>query len=201
MHKLFASLILSALALPLAAQDGNKVQVFGGYQFLHVGSFDGDGDSAANTSGWTESTTFKLYKRLGITADFSGNYRSEAISNSVLSSTPAPAQIRIYTYTFGPTATLYSHGGVNLFAHGLFGGAHMRPTGCVIFSGSPDECGSGGYTGFTAMLGGGVDVKSSPRLAFRAAQFDWVRLPYQFASMVSTSQSNFRLSTGVVFRF
>ena len=189
------------LSLFAWAQDGPRIQIFGGYQFLHVGSFDGDGDSAANTIGWDASATVKLYKRVGITADFSGNYRSEGIVNSQQTSAPVPTQIRVYTYAFGPSASLYSNRKLNLFAHALFGGAHIRPDGCAIFSGSPDECGSGSYTGLAVMLGGGVDVMPNERLGWRAAQFDWVRLPNQFASMVSTSQGNLRVSTGFVFRF
>ena len=195
---LFLAIAFVTLSLFALAQDAPKIEVFGGYQFLHVGSFDGEGDSAANTSGWAGSATFNVYKRIGLTTDFSGSYRSESIVNTQVSSVPAPAHIQIYTYTFGPVASLYSHGKVNLFAHALFGDAHVRPTGCVIFSGSPDECGSGSYNGLAMMFGGGMDVKSSDRFALRVVQFDWVRLPSQFDGGLN---GNMRISTGFVFRF
>jgi hypothetical protein len=86
---------------------------------------------------------------------------------------------------------------IRLFAHSLFGGAHVRPTACVIFSGSPDECGSGSASGFAMMLGGGVDASANKVMWFRLVQFDWVYLPSEFGSQ----SNNFRVSTGIVLRF
>ncbi len=108
-----------------------------GIPILTRGKFRWRWDSAANTNGWSASATLKLHKHVGVSADFSGNYRSEGILNSQQRSVPAPAQIRIYTYTFGPTTTLFSHGGFSLFAHALFGGAHVSPNGCVLSADPP----------------------------------------------------------------
>ena len=49
---------------------------------------------------------------------------------------------------------------------------------------------------FAMALGGGVDWKANDRIAIRLAQGD-----YLLTRFGSTSQHNFRLSTGVVFRF
>ena len=128
---------------PLAAQDNSKVEVFGGYQFFRSGNFDGAGDSV-NANGFDVSATLNFKKQLGFTADF--GYAEKGGGNRLY-----PA-IHIYTYTFGPTASRKAGSSVKLFAHALFGGAHS-PTGCYIFSGSPDECGSGYNNGFTMMFG------------------------------------------------
>ena len=77
MARFLTLLVVSiAVALPLSAQDSPKLEVFGGYQYLHAGNFDGAGDSV-NTNGWNASATFNFAKHLGIAADFSGNYKTE----------------------------------------------------------------------------------------------------------------------------
>ena len=178
-----------------AAQDTPKLELFGGYQFLHAGSFDGEGDSA-NTNGWNAAATFNLKEQIGITADFSGNYKSENVVNSI-NNLPYPAHVHIYTYTFGPVFSWNTQHNMRVFAHALFGGAHLRPTGCVIFSGSPDECGSGAASGFAMMLGGGLDVRAGNFAALRVVQVDWAYLPSEFGGQ----SANVRVSSGIVFRF
>ena len=182
----FLSLVTSAIA------QAPRFEVFGGYQFLHVSDFDGVGNNG-NTSGWDTSATANLATHLGVTADFSGNYKTASVVNSGLSGTAA---IRVYTYTAGPTVST-NLSAIRLLVHALFGGAHVRPTACVIFSGSPDECGSGSTSGFSMIFGGGVDVRASKSVAVRAIQFDWLRLPSEFGAQ----NDNLRISTGLAFRF
>lgn len=187
MRRFLLSVVLSTLfALPLMAQDNSRIEVFGGYQYLRVGNADGGGASL-NTNGWNTSATFNLYKYLGVAADFSGSYKT------LYPGAVFPIDVHMYTYTFGPVVTLHS----GLFAHALFGGAHSIPTACALYSGSPDECGSGVYNGFAMMLGGGLDARVTKSLAVRVLQIDWVRLPFKQGG----ENNNLRFSTGVVFRF
>lgn len=181
---LFAT--FSLLVFPLAAQT-DHVEVFGGYQFFHSGNFDGAGDSI-NANGWDVAGTVNFRKYLGITADFSdaGKYAGNRLY---------PA-IHIYTYTFGPVVSINAGSSIKLFAHALFGGAHS-PTGCYIFSGSPDECGSGYNNGFTMMFGGGADAKFVKFIAVRLAQVDWVYFPTEYGAQ----SGNIRVATGLVARF
>jgi hypothetical protein len=197
MGRFVTLLVLSiAVAFPLLAQDTPKLEVFGGYQFLHAGNFDGLGESA-NTNGWDTSATFNFARHFGAVADFSGNYKTEQTVNSNLGSQSYLAVVRIYTYTFGPQASVNVSENFKIFAHALFGGAHVRPTACVIFSGNSVECGSGAATGFAMMVGGGVDAKMTKRADLRMVQVDWVRLPSEFGAQ----NGDVRVSTGVVFRF
>lgn len=157
------------LALPLVAQDNAKAEIFGGFQYLREGNVDGYGDGAS-TFGWNTSATFNVNRHFGITADFSGNYRSETIVNNSLGQGGLfPVQIHVYTYTFGPVVSWNLGGKFKPFVHALFGEAQLKPDGCVIFSGSPDECGSGSYGGAAVMIGGGVDAysKASRHFAYR----------------------------------
>lgn len=198
MRTLLLTVALLSLVTFSSAQKTSRIEVFGGYQFLHAGNFDGEGDSV-NTNGWNAAATFNFTHYLGITADFSGNYKSESIVSVQLNPTIAyPAQVHIYTYTFGP-AVSWNTGRIKVFAHGLFGAAHLRPTPCIIFSGSPDECGSGAVSGFAMMFGGGLDAKMMASTAFRIFQVDRVYL--RATSATGGLTGNVRVSTGFVFRF
>ena len=196
---LLAAVVLCLAALPLAAQDSSKVEIFGGFQYLRDGNVDGAGDGL-NVPGWNASATYYFHQHVGITADFSGNYRSATISNASLGEAQQfPISFRAYTYTFGPVVSWNAGKSMKPFAHALFGAANLRPTGCVIFSGSPDECGAGTYKGFTAMIGGGIDTNSSGRLSYRIIQLDWAFLPTTLGP--SGQSNNFRASTGLLIHF
>lgn len=194
---ILAVLCLWLAALPALAQDAPKrMEVFGGYQFLHDGNFDGFGDGSANTNGWNAAATFNVNRHFGFTGDFSGNYQTKQIHEEGTSLTDT-AHIHIYTYGLGPTVSVSPGGKLRLFAHALFGNASVRPTACIIFSGSPDECGSGNATGMTMMFGGGVDVPARGTTAVRIVQVDWVYLPSESGAQLG----NVRVSSGLVFRF
>ena len=178
----------SFLALPLMAQDNPKIEVFGGYQFLHDGDIDGIGNGV-NANGWNGSVAFNFSEHFGAAADFSGTYKSTILDN-------AGIHFHGYTYTFGPVASWKVGRSTKVFTHALFGGAHLTPTLC-LFGGDPNQCqGDLSFTGFAMMLGGGVDV-GSKRVGLRLFQADWVDLPVQAGGHVN----NVRLSTGLVFRF
>ena len=57
----------------------------------------------------------------------------------------------------------------------------------------------GNGTAFAMTVGGGVDVRVSPRIAIRLAQAEY--LMTRFPDGLSNRQDNFRFGAGVVFRF
>jgi len=174
MQKFFALLsFLVLLSAPLLAQDYPRAEIFGGYQFLHLG-----GDADVNANGWNASLTGNFNDWFGVTGDFSGAYKS--ISGASLS---------VYSYTGGPVVNLNHKGKVNPFVHALFGGAHL---GAAV-----EGLGSGSTNGFTMMYGGGVDAKVGRNLAFRVFQADLVY--YRFSGV--SESKNVRVSTGIVVRF
>lgn len=164
--------VVGLLSFPVMAQDYPKAEVFAGYQFLHLGN-----GADVNANGWNASLTGNFNRVLGVTADFSGSYK-----------TISGVDAKIYSYTGGPVANFNHEGTVNPFVHALFGGAHLGA--------SLSGVGSGSTNGFTMMYGGGVDVKMSKLLAFRG-QGDWVY--YRFSGL--SESHNVRLSLGVVLRF
>jgi hypothetical protein len=196
MQKLIVLIVLlGLLSLPLMAQDNPKVEVFGGWQYLHFG---GDNSYIGNASkGWDSSLTANVNKHFGLTADFSDAYKTQNIT----SETPegivsANIHSHVYSYTFGPVVSMDSGGKINPFAHALFGGAHVTESGCVVLE-EGSGCGLGSQNGFAMMLGGGVDVKANKFMALRIPQVDWVY--YRFNGVGESK--NVRISAGVVFRF
>jgi hypothetical protein len=128
-------LVLALIAVPAVAQ---KVEIFGGYQFTHL-------NPAYNASGWNASLTGNFKHVLGITADFSGAYKSN---------------IDFHSYTVGPVLTARLPV-VQPFVHALFGGATLSGGGESI-------------SGFAMLVGGGLDVGFRKGLGFRIVQVDWI---------------------------
>jgi hypothetical protein len=155
------------------AADYPKAEVFGGYQYLHLGG----SNPTVNMNGWDASLTGNFNKYFGVTGDFSGSYK-----------TISGVDVKVYSYTGGPVFSLNHEGTINPFVHALFGGAHAS----VALSG----VGSGSENGFTMLYGGGVDVKMSKLLALRG-QVDWVY--YRFSGV--SESNNVRVATGIVLRF
>jgi hypothetical protein len=128
-------MVLVPASLSAVAQ---KVEVFGGYQFTHL-------QPAYNASGWNASLTGNFKHVLGITADFSGAYKS---------------RIDFHSYTAGPVLTARLPV-VQPFVHVLFGGATL--------SGGGEST-----TGFAMLAGGGLDVGFRKGLGIRILQVDWI---------------------------
>ncbi|MGC2112312.1 MAG: outer membrane beta-barrel protein [Candidatus Korobacteraceae bacterium] len=169
---LLAILTLAGL-LASAQQSASKFDVFGGYSYLN-GSTSGLGDRFS-LNGWNAQGTYNFTHWLGATADFGGYYGS-----------PFSVSAHDYSYLFGPTVSLRTPHFTPYF-HTLFGADTFNVS---ALGGSISD------TSFAMAVGGGVDIPVKGRLSIRAGQMDWLR-----SSHYNTSQNNFRVSTGVVFRF
>ena len=184
---LVIALVIGLCTVPVLAQENTpKTEIFGGYQYSH---FDASG-TGTNMNGWNGSVTGNFNKWLGVTADFSGAYKSQSAS---FSGTNVSADLKAYTYTFGPVVSLNHQGTVNPFVHALFGGVHGTLSGNVSGLGSAKASDSG----FAMLLGGGADVKVTKSIAVRLIQGDWVH----YSLFGTSGNSNARISTGLVFRF
>ncbi len=128
--------------------------------------------------GWGFSAAYNLGPKWGLVSEFSGHYGSAS-----LPLTSFTIDLRKYTYLFGPRFSARSDKATG-FAHVLLGGASSRIEGT--------DTGSG----FALALGGGVDVNVGKSVAIRVVQADY--LPDRsFGSWTH----NFRLQTGIVFKF
>jgi hypothetical protein len=81
---------------------------------------------------------------------------------------------------------LYPRGKMTFFGHFLVGDARS-----LVQAGGPQE-----DTARVVALGGGMDYDLTPRFAVRAFQVD-----YLHTTLFSTTQKNFRFSTGLVYRW
>jgi hypothetical protein len=160
---------ITIFALSAAAQDTPKAEVFGGYQYTQVGG-------VVNANGWNAAVTGNVNRWFGVTADFSGAYKSVGTVNA-----------NALTYTFGPVFSMRNKR-VTPFAHALFGGFHVS----AGFLGA-----NASTNGFAAIVGGGVDVKVTSHVAVRAIQADWIL----WRTLGLTEEKNGRISAGLVFRF
>jgi len=190
---------LGLLSIPLMAQDSPKVEVFGGWEYQHLG---GDLGPLSMPEGWNASGTFNLSKHFGVAADLGASYKTVSGTFVTLGGAggTGTSTLHVTTYTFGPVISMDSAAKINPFAHFLIGGAHFSQTakGCGVFY-FESGCGSASASlnGFSMMLGGGVDAKLNKSIAIRLAQFDWV---YYHAEGQGEGK-NVRLSSGVVIRF
>ncbi len=161
-----------------------KAELFGGYTFSHVSNEFG----SSNTNGWNGSVTGYVIKYFGFTANIGGDYSSGhdlagACAGASGGCALPEGKPKLYTATFGPQVRVPLPK-VSIFAHGLFGVAHLSGGG-VLSNNS-----------FATGLGGGVDYKFAKIVSVRLAQLD-----YLHTSPHGVGLNHVRYSTGIVLRF
>jgi hypothetical protein len=223
MRRFFIWVFLCVVFVPLlaSAQDYSKVEIFGGYSYLH---FDTNGASSSSLNqlcntvtigncpfifqlhpgfnGWNAAAQFNLNSWFGITADISGHYgtlvtakvTSASFQGINLVDFSVPKQ-RNYDFLFGPVFS-YRKPRYKPFAHALLGDEHVSFASLQLPSNLGTFPAPPSNNCFVFSLGGGVDVKLSSRLLLRAGEFD-----YQHVTSSSGSkdyQNNLRFSVGIV---
>ena len=204
MRKIFLMAILIACAAPFTSaqtsDDYNKVDVFVGFSHNRVDTgisnndpeLDDVIDEREGFNGFNASVTGNVSRYVGLKGDYS--FHRKSFSDS------------FGTVTADVDADLHQlFGGVQFkdnsketkfkpFAHFMAGFAHAKSdatvTGIPGFTSFEET-----ETGFAGIIGGGVDIKISPRVDFRAIQFD-----YNPTRLGDSTQHNFRVGIGIVFR-
>ncbi len=188
--------VLLVPALSAMAADNPRVELFGGYTYQHS-SFDNttlgiSGPANKNLNGWDTSFTFNVNKRVGLVADFSGDYGKQfqvtAADSTMLGYTERPFT---YSFLFGPRFYLGKGDRIRPFAEGLFGGIHAQE-GIIGLDLTTDVQTD---TAFATALGGGLDVQLKKHIELRAIEAD-----YLISRLFSSTQNNVRISTGIIFR-
>jgi hypothetical protein len=178
--------LFSMMAVAQIPTSGN---VFLGYSYNRAESLVPGTSDSANLNGWEGSLEGKFFPFIGIVADISGHYGSQTPSAICVGGIPACSPItvdaKIHSFLFGPRVSV-SVGRFTPFAHGLVGFSHISDTSATF---------SGSDTSFAYALGGGIDYKLIPAVAWR---FQGDRLQTRF---FSSTQNDFRFSTGIVLRF
>jgi opacity protein-like surface antigen len=182
--------LLAFFALPALAQNTPKLEVFGGYQYLH---FDLSG-GALNMNGFDASATYNFNRWLGLSADISGAYNRN---------TPNPGgpdgTTHIYNYVFGPTIYPLGHHRITLFIHGLAGEGHINLS-LPALTGVPNSAETLTDTRFVYAAGGGVDATITHHIAVRLFQGDYEQTQFFQNLGGFPAQKNIRIAAGIVFR-
>jgi outer membrane protein OmpA-like peptidoglycan-associated protein len=195
-----------APAKAAAKKDSNaygwpRVELFGGYSYVRANASGRLGpqpgntfNQSANFNGGSGDIALNLNRWFGIAADI-GGYHNGNIKNSKVSGT-------VISYLFGPRISLRNSTAWTPFFHALFGGAH----GSVDVPASLGGPASFSRNAFAMVAGGGLDAKISKHFALRTVQAEYFMTDFTAPSSAPTGtqvnrQNNFRLSTGIVFRF
>jgi hypothetical protein len=167
-------LVFASLASAQVPTSGN---VYFGYSYY---SADLSGRSSLN--GWNGSLEGKILPWVGVVADFSGAYGSDANVCPVIPNCSAStASAHEHNVLFGPRLSV-SLGKIRPFAEVMVGAGRISTSGTLD-------------TSFATAIGGGIDYKIIRPLAWR---FEGDYLQTRF---FGTTQNNIRLSTGIVLRF
>ena len=183
-------LVLFLLLLAgIAVAQVPKGNIFFGYSYLNA---DVVPNQRASFNGWNASLEGKVLPLVGIVADFGGYYGTHDVplptAGIPCTSAGCPsisAKQNTYTVMFGPRISA-SVGKFTPFAQALFGVGHTNAS-ATGFSNSD--------TSFATGLGGGLDYKLIPLLAWRF-QGDYLHTKF-----FGNGQGDFRFSTGIVLRF
>ena len=199
MSKIVGLLLLFTTSLAVA-QDTPKFEVFGGYSYASASKTLTLGRSRPNLNGWNASVAGNFNRWIGIVGDFSGYYGSPQVSLPMITPCVTPPCLlpvdfinvglntKEHTFLFGPQFT-WRRGRISPFAHTLFGVGHASLKLDTPFSLATSS------NAFAMALGGGVDFNLTHRLALR------VQPDYLQTEFFSNTQKNFRISTGLVFKF
>lgn len=213
---LFPLALVMALTLtwvPANAQDQPRMELFLGYSALISPSDQAvltDGvdtvkvtRETAFINGWNASLAVNANNWLGFVGDFSGHYgpvdyrATDSIDNITFGT-----RARIHQYMGGPQFSVRGNS-TRLFIRALIGAVTVKESVSI-----EDIKASASATGLALGAGAGLDVRINDRLAWRAFQADYFWHRFGQPKLIvngaqisnSTTQSNFRISTGLVFK-
>jgi hypothetical protein len=185
MMKVRLLLVLFIFLLPLcaSAQQNDRVEAFGGYSYTGYSIYDlySGPWERFGYNGWEAAAAVKLVPHLEAEGDFAGG-----------SSSPYGHSSSMHTYMGGPRVS-GSFGKVSVYVHLLFGELSLS-----VKDFSPST------SSFVTAFGGGAEYWFSRYLGVRVIQADYLHNTNSAATQgIATSggANQFRISTGVVFRF
>jgi opacity protein-like surface antigen len=177
---------------------GQTADVSVGYSFvssgLNFGTSSGSESSGfagrAWLNGWDASASIRLFHWLRAAGDVGAGYGMVPVDfSSLLGSGKVNANTNLYTYLFGPRASV-SVGRVTPFGQALFGLAHQSIAANAFITNVAQK-----NTAFAFDLGGGVDFRLVDRVAWR------LQADYLQAKLFGSTQHDPRITTGIVLRF
>lgn len=203
----------------VAAQHGPRVEVFGGYSWFwlpnQTRSFGTPSPLDRWESGWNASAKLNIAPRIGLLAEFSGRYGAwgrEPYTLSVGRAEPLPGHVRQHTFLLGPEVRIWARDRVTMNVRALMGVSHTNSLILPLrtpIQVPPDLSGTSrppvteltfpSADALTGLIGGSVDYRITQRLSYRIIQPELLVTRSGGRGTEHYNQSNFRLSTGIVF--
>jgi len=201
-----AALLYAGMAF---GQSDHKIEVTVDYSYVHANPQNNNVIPTFSLNGGGGSAAFYFSKYIGVVAEFEG-YGS--YTHNITISNPAycadipcsvSAQGNLFTYNVGPILK-YRTSHFEPFVEALFGGAHSNfytnvfkgCANCLTASNSPSN------NAFDFLIGGGIDIPVTAKIAIRPVQLDYLLTRFGNAFTAgNNNQSNFRYQAGVQFRF
>ncbi|MFZ0818720.1 MAG: outer membrane beta-barrel protein [Candidatus Acidiferrales bacterium] len=174
--------------IPVAAQssgDTAKFEVSLDYAYVRARTVVVAG-CCFNMNGGEISLAYNANNWFSLVGDF-GLYYAGNVQNSGLTLT-------VFPYTFGPRVSIRKNKTFTPYVEGLFGGGYA---GGTIYTRAFAP--TGGKSAFALSAGGGLDAKLSKHFALQLVQCDYFFT--NFPDGASNHEHNFRLTTGIIFRF
>ena len=182
------------------AQEDHKIEVTGNYSYIHANPQNNNIIPTFSLNGGGGSGAFYFSKYIGIVAEFEGyGSYTHHFTNSYGTFS---AQGNLFTYNVGPIVKFRtSH--FEPFVETLFGGAHSNFYG-NLYNNCGGACASKSPSNnaFDFIIGGGLDIPVTDKIAIRPVEFDYLLTRFGNAFTAgNNNQSNFRYQAGVQFRF
>ena len=166
------------LAQKPAGDEYPKVEIFAGFSAIgDANAGNQDGPDFDSNQGFQASLIRNVNKYVGIKGDFSFHFdtdRGQGLFTQPCATPPCPSitqtvtvKSRLYNFLAGPEIKARNRTRLTPFAHALFGAAHgnisVKTSGAgVSLSDSASD------TGFAMAFGGGLDIRATRRVSFRA---------------------------------
>lgn len=158
-----------------------RFEVSANYSFVHASAANNGG--SFNLNGGSASVAYGFSDQFGVVADFGGY---------AFGKLPSGLGSTMYSYLFGPRASLHKWERIMPFAQVLLGVGRLNASSAGI---------NAGENGFAMALGGGLDVRIRPHLAIRSIQAEYLMTRFPLVNGESATQNDVRLSSGIVYRF
>ena len=198
---LFVAFTLLFSGVSCAQEEHPRFEVTADYSYFRANPSLPSVWNTQNLNGGGGDVTVFFLNHFGVRADLQG-YNSTNQCPAASSGLTNCVNSNLFTYMFGPVAKYRFHR-FEPFADALFGGAHSNfyKSACtantVLYEGTNADT-----TAFSMAFGGGVDFEATHRFSLRLFDADYVRTGFGNNFILGNSaQSNFRVQTGVQFRF
>jgi opacity protein-like surface antigen len=184
--------LLLAMSFPAHAQkEAPKVELAGSYAYMRTnlkGATNWSEGLQAN--GGTGSITFNVTRSFGVVAEF-GGYNSSTISSA------QGQDISYASYLFGPRYSFRKWDTLTPYIQTLFGG--VKGNHALYATGDPSTMLiNTGSNAFAWTVGGGLQASVTKHLAVKVFQAEYFLTKWSGAN---NQQNNFRIETGLVWRF